>query len=716
MSRKFFGEWGAELGDEAFACALAWIVTVADSDSTRRLKPSSSWLDMTRRLSAEQAEQKWRQLNPSIPFIIEVPSLDLPRQVSGFWLIAMLRRAPGVGRVVVKARSQKKAFRGGSGATRGGDVERTGGDASEGTTGGGRKGVRGKPPERAVEQRLEPPPPPAKLDPKVDARVLQARLCPGQAAASDELLKPKATYRLDVQIARPQRGWMAASQPFPFEQLPPSDEGHQLEVVLVAARVLQKAELRTLFLPPKEDSEVCSFELVIPVGLARLDARVAVLYQNRILQTLRIRAPIGERQHADDGLKVELESVLRASLGDLSKTAGFEVALLFNDSNGESGVTAYGGNAPAYVSLQGIDEHVRALRTTLEEITQEPDAFDDPKSEASRELFLTLARSGSGFLTGLSELPGMKAVLGRLGAAGRLQVTSLHPDDPIPLELIYDGPFPDEDAKLCPALLGKRPCDDQCAASEQVVCGSRFWGVRHVIERRLFDEHGATSLQQHGASHGFRAEVGATGPVLSPFRTVLLGTADRAASFNEGSFSQNVQELNALLGAAQGKLVQVRGWKPWAVEVAAHSPQLLLIIAHLEQKLGATVLVIGEQERIAAGQIQDLHVWSSPNPPNPGPIVLLFGCRTAGPQVPYSSFISAFRRAHASVIIGTLSAVVGRHMAPVAKHAVELLLDRSAKARTIGEAMRDLRRELLSRAMPVGLTLVAFGEADWQLG
>jgi hypothetical protein len=550
----------------------------------------------------------------------------------------------------------------------------------------------------------------------VEQRLLQVRMWDvAQATAVNAALRLGSEYRLDVRIARPELGWIDAPGTFPVDMLPPSIDGHWLDVVLVVTGLEQQPHTSRILLPPDADSEACSFKFSIPRELARFDARVTVLYRNRILQSVRITAPVGSQQTNTPGLEIETPAIFRAGLREIAQSAGFELALLFNGSDGVPYLTAFSDEAPAYVSLSGIDQLRRALRATLEEITRESAAFQDATSERTRELYLTLARAGRGFLDGLSDLPRMKGVLQRLGASGRLQVTSQQPDDLVPLELIYDGPFPSEHAKLCPALTSKHSCNGDCAASESVVCAARFWGVRHVIERRLFDEHTPAVV---GATHSFLAEPTAGRSAVPPLRSVLCGTAQRAAAFDQESFTKTMHEISAMLAAAQANLVEVDDWERWTQEVASSSPQLLLLIAHTAPLLGATVLEIGTAAHLAAGQITGLHVAvPPPTPPNPGPIVLLFGCRTAGEEVPFSNFVAAFRRARASVIIGTLSTVRGRHMAPVAKHILELLLHRSTCSRTsLGEVMRDLRRDLVANALPIGLTLVSFGDADWQLG
>ncbi len=86
-------------------------------------------------------------------------------------------------------------------------------------------------------------------------------------------------------------------------------------------------------------------------------------------------------------------------------------------------------------------------------------------------------------------------------------------------------------------------------------------------------------------------------------------------------------------------------------------------------------------------------------------------------QVPFGEFVRPFRKAGASVVVATLSTVRGRHMAPAAKETLDVLLDHAeAEAQSFGDVLVDIRRRLVARGLPVGLTFVAFGDASWQLG
>jgi hypothetical protein len=552
-----------------------------------------------------------------------------------------------------------------------------------------------------------------------DGRYLQARVYVADRLLGDEPLVPGELHRLEVRIARPAEDWAIAPARFPEDKLPPDQRGHELQVVLVAPGVLSEPQNATLWLPAYDDSEPAAFHFPVPGALNRIDARVTILHENRILQTLRISAGVGTRSSAGSSLSITLESVLRARFDALSGGAGFDAAVLLNDIDGAAGITAFAGSKTAFIRIQSVDKLVKALRDELEKITKSPNEYLNPASDATRLLLVTLARAGASFLVGLLELPRVKAALGGLGdAPGRLQVVSIHPDDLIPLELVYDRPFPDTQAGLCPGLLGTGPCGVGCARDEKVVCAQGFWGLRHIIERRLYNETEAEELQRQGADYAISPEAGEGRATLSPLQNALFGCADRAANFDRPSFETTMKEIDKLLHGAKVNYSSASVWNTWVEQVKEVHPELLVLLPHTEPELGAAILEIGNNAHIAAGQILGPYVSEPPPaPPRPGPIVMLLGCRTGLNDVPFSSFIGAFRRAKASVIVATMSTVRGRHMAPVAREAIDALVRCGAGPRTsVGEMIRNLRRRLVGKGLPVGLTLVAFGEVDWEIG
>jgi hypothetical protein len=554
--------------------------------------------------------------------------------------------------------------------------------------------------------------------PDRDGRFVQARVHLDDRPLWDEPLAPGRLHRLDVRVGLPSERWTRAPTGLPEEKLPPSADGHRLTVVLVVPGPTDLVQTATLWLPPTGDTEPCSFHFPAPEKTGSFDARVTVLHRNRILQTLRIRAAVGARASEEPALSIALESVVRANLGDLSGSPGFDAALLLNDTHGEHGLTAFAGDDAAFIRLGGAGNLSKALRAELEKVTQTPGNYATLDTEASRVLLVTLARAGATFASALRELPRMRGVLAPLDdGSRRLQVVSVEPDDLVPLELAYDRAFPKATAVLCPAVKSGGSCDEACPRDADTVCPRGFWGIRHVIERRLYDEHDAAAVQREGADFAIRCEAGEHRAPLATVRTVLYGSANKAASFDKMSFDATIDAIRTALSAANAQLVDEGKWDAWADDVERHHPELLLLLPHTAPELGAAALEIGVDSRIAAEEIKPAHVATPPpGPSSPGPVVLLLGCRTAAEELPFSSFIGAFRRANASVVLATMGTVRGRHMAPVAREVIEMLIERAKQPSSVGALVRDLRLRLLTRGLPVGLTLVAFGEVDWQLG
>src|SRR5262249_42710943 len=127
---------------------------------------------------------------------------------------------------------------------------------------------------------------------------------------------------------------------------------------------------------------------------------------------------------------------------------------------------------------------------------------------------------------------GLQPVIDRDPA--RLQVVTAKPDQVLPLEIVYDGLAPDRaNAAICPnqAQALKR---DSCAPcpnrdGRKHVCAMRFWGVRKVIERQMYNQRTAPE----------KSYVTATAP--SPLQECighapirLFATSVRAANFSGG--------------------------------------------------------------------------------------------------------------------------------------------------------------------------------------
>ena len=108
------------------------------------------------------------------------------------------------------------------------------------------------------------------------------------------------------------------------------------------------------------------------------------------------------------------------------------------------------------------------------------------------------------------------------------------------------------------------------------------------------------------------------------------------------------------------------------------------------------------------------------NPDGPGPVVMLLGCTTAVPLDTFQTFTVQFKDMGASLVIGTIAPVLGRHAARTAEALIEALIKVQSDAGgrdgiPVGEALRDVRRQLLGRGILMSMSLAAYGDADWRL-
>jgi hypothetical protein len=106
----------------------------------------------------------------------------------------------------------------------------------------------------------------------------------------------------------------------------------------------------------------------------------------------------------------------------------------------------------------------------------------------------------------------------------------------------------------------------------------------------------------------------------------------------------------------------------------------------------------------------------NPDRHDPGPIVLLIGCETAAEGATgYPAIARRFQQLHASIVVGTLAKVLGRHAAPVARELVRQLATADDPEADFATLMRRVRRRMLLKGYLMSMCLVALGDGDWRV-
>lgn len=294
----------------------------------------------------------------------------------------------------------------------------------------------------------------------------------------------------------------------------------------------------------------------------------------------------------------------------------------------------------------------------------------------------------------------------------RIQVLNLEPDTYVPLEFVYDRGYPISDAKLCATGLealkseeGACPVcsvtvpDDQ-RSSAPVICPFGFWSLRKVIERVAVGDTGRTSAPGEGRRS--------------------LPVVDSVAFASSHLVPES--ERNATQEALQqhfDRLFLADDWSQWRDAMKQH-PSLLIVLPHHGVQAALDYLEIGDKQlaenlgKLSRAQI-DRH-YVNPDRRDPGPIVLLLGCQTGvETETGYVQMTRRVQQQHASIVLGTLAQILGRHAAPLARELVAQLVAVEDPQADFGSIIRRVRRRMLGRGYLMALCLVALGDAEWRL-
>lgn len=503
-----------------------------------------------------------------------------------------------------------------------------------------------------------------------------------------ETLAPNERYRLQLRIGYPKRGERAANAAFPHHLLPPSMSGHRLTIVFAELPQddgddFRQPEVRELVLPAIDESKPVDFWFRTSARTKRYDARVIVLHQNRVLQTLRYSAVFGKPIALDE----ELDAY---RFDDLEGRTRFDAALVANKAGGRMGLCIVVDGKARYVAPGGLDQQVEKVSAVLDKATalvKLPKKLDDAKL---LQVMLTLSHEGNQLWTALDiESAGTKLL-----RAPRLQVVSARPGEYLPVEFFYGRAVPRE-LRLCShavaALDGK---DAKCstANARDELCPVEFWGLSRVIEHVPW-----ISAKKRKATKSVR-----TKPLLD---SVLVGISERVPK-------KDVTALMKTLNAVTNNNAHLAtSWRDWEAKVESVQPSLLVLLAHSSvfQLTGGPALEISG-DVLAIASIEPEHVRAKGSKEEP--VVLLLACDSVRTPIQYQNAVERLKAKHAGVVLGTLSTVLGPHAATFAGALVQSLASSTGKALKFGDVLLKVKRERIRAGDPFALTLVAYGDSE----
>lgn len=527
-------------------------------------------------------------------------------------------------------------------------------------------------------------------------------------ATSPQVLQPDTDHRLEVFIAEHQvQAHATADTPLDESPLPPSADGHELNIVYCPLSPIGRVDGQphtpapaqaSLHLPPRGTSSRACFVLRCGASVSDFRARLIVLHQQRVLQSLLLLP--------DAAGRVVLTVENRYAPGFVSPSADTpaDMAFLINDNpDGASGLTAMSATRASFTAPDGLKQSIAQMRRILSGAVQE--AAGHTALRLDRPELLDLMRQLANHGAMIVEELALQHPLQTLDTAQRIQVVEAVDQAYFPAEFLYSGPAPEPSAALCPnaaaALAGGDAIHHQCPHrdDETHVCPLSFWGMRKCIERHApnGDEKITVSVPTPGQER------------LGPFGSALLAASDRAKEEMVGPAG-----LPAALAQQVADVTTVTSWSEWKAQVLSRPRDLLVLMPHSDQSstfAGIPALEVSKDE-LAASNLNEKYVNTGAAH---GPLVLLLGCSTSFADLPFLNFVRRFHLKGAPVVVGTLSVVHATQARDLAQRLLAAAMAPDAQALRLDEALLRVRRELMAAGNGVAFTLMAYGHSTWRL-
>lgn len=571
--------------------------------------------------------------------------------------------------------------------------------------------------EQVLSQATVQEPEPARIErflqhQLVDEKDRRDSLSPRQIDRSGGQLIAGHTYRLSVRIGPQEAEWRSVETPFPEEELPKTDRGHLLTVVLTEPNHLSEPQVGTIFLPAAgAASKSWDFHFGVSPEYDLFEGRVLVLHKNRVLQSALLRSPVHKPggQVPEGRIEFMTEGVVRPLASGLTGRTRYDTAFVFNHaSDGKWTGTRVNGLQAVTINLDGVRDTTEHIMRLFNASAWEGKSFDRFDSKETVKLLCELALHGSLLHQILVE---DMQVPERLLNSDRIQVVMAREDYHLPVELCYQREAPKSTAKMCPHAaeqlrkgdIGVK-CLETCTTKDQEsdnVCPLAFWGLNRVIEWHQFDPKTPKALGQ--GDYTLENEPTQRKGQLKPLNQILLGASDRIKANEVGQFGQFIQQELKI------QPVQVLSWDEWKKQIKDDQPGTLVLMVHTQVKQQTPSMEIN-------GKFLDPPIIYKSQVVAPGaepPLVLLLGCGTRLADVPSHSLAAQFRRSGAAIVVSTLADLLNSHAPRLAQAILAEVAKPSNGQRSFGEVLLAVKRQGLLNGLPIALALLAYGDADW---
>ncbi|MDP2171424.1 MAG: hypothetical protein Q8J96_13485 [Rhodocyclaceae bacterium] len=556
------------------------------------------------------------------------------------------------------------------------------------------------------------------------SRLLQGdlfRLADGSAIPEMRGFIVGRRYRLDVFIGPGGEGAISADEVFDDTLLDwKNKHSHTLQVMFADPEQWDEPLTGKLVLPREGMSSRCPL-LFVPGRPGPFSGRVTIYHRGRILQTALLKSTVYDSETAlaevsdPEPLRFRIEAEIRRSLGTLDDRRRFDACMVLNNTTGNKPAATTGSKDGAYISsLDTVAPQLAAINSLMNDVANDAQHYAKGlMSKENAELLCNLAMEGNWVFRNLVlNFRYKSSAAEALRNAEHLQIVSTHPDEPVPLEFVYDYPPPKEGAPVCKNALQALKtgrCPSSCKPRKSPaphVCPLGFWGLSRVIERH--------QIEQADDEHSKAAAVVRSEPIEGRDILPLQGASLVAASKQVPAAARADLE-KAMKASWGGEVVSVKKWEQWVTAVHEKRPVMLLALPHTAGS-GAHISLEISGKTLKSAFIDQSYVKAGPA--DHGPLVILFGCDTANvaDTEAYTRHVTVFRQADAALVLGTVGTVLGEDAAKVAAKIVEQLVATSTNStERFGEVLRQVKRDAVADSLMLAMCLVAFGDADWRL-
>ena len=563
-------------------------------------------------------------------------------------------------------------------------------------------------------------------------RYIQGRVL--RIVSDSELIEVKRAfwvnshYLLEVRIGPIDSGWLSPHKEavFPDEKLTWEQDKADLQVIFNEPNHSPEPQMENITLPKYGSSSSCQFHFGIKNTSNTFLGRIIVLHRNRVIQTALLKGEVvtGPNQPSSFPIKLSIESLIRKDLSDLSSRQEYDVALIANHTeDGEPTLTGVAGERAMFRSLKNVETVINKINEELEKIVVDPNIYPvDIFSKKITSWIRQISFFGRALYEGIIVDMHLEEKLQR---AKCIQLLSKR-FDYLPLEFLYDASPPDMNAPLCPetkealkrgSCTGCRMKDD---TPTKYICPLGFWFLKMIIERHLILD---PDFETKESEFGMDFE-----PINNRNKLQVLKSALFAASskVDEITSDNSMKILSLLKQATNGHANLVKTWSEWENAIKTNNPSLLVLIAHTSKggPYNLDQIEIGENSTLFRAYItKHHHVRGSEDS---RPVLLLLGCDTGVAyqalnadgetqvDVPFQTFAAKFIREGAVIVVSTLTKILARHAVPVAETLIKELTQSAEEGKSLGDTLLQTRKRYFIEGIPMALTLIANGDADWR--